>query len=907
MSNNRQVSIGSHTQLYIVIKSFDSRLPDELTINEGDLIDLISDDSEFDDGWYMGKNLTTNKIGLYPKVFTQIYKNDNELISKPSLLRSRSRRTTNQNSPITPTAAPSSYFNDISYSSNDTNNTSTVNRYVNDIDKALEELNIDNNNNNNNENTNNNPLNPINAPNWTPDQVSQYFKQFVDDDIAENFKTHKISGSILLELELAYLKELDITSFGTRFEIYKKIEELRSIVENKNNTYNNNNQSGIYSTIDSPSSSSNLSRNNTFSNKINNRFNNSNNQRPQSVIIDHSKILKNTPSPLQFNSSTDSHINMPNDYSIDKVSNDEPNSTPRRKSKNTLDLPNNDSEQFVSPRRAPQPPSYPSPVANNPQKFGIRSPTKLTNSIPRLSNIQSHSRNSSMGNTSSIYVDTMSPSYSRRHSSIISDNSNLEIFNNNYDKNDDYNNNNNNSKSHRRYSSIIINKPFGTNTPSPERDVMTKLPELNHNNNSSNSSVQRRSLSAKDYTQMMKQKDVTKRLTSDITGITSSKTPIQPQVNTMNQESLITPPPLQSKQSTFKSMVTGNRNGKSQTSAFQEGIRSITPDEAIKDAEISGWMFKRGNLSIGSWKQRFFTLHKTRLSYYVTTKDTKEKGLIDITSHRVLPATEAEDKLSAVYAASAGYGRFCFKLIPPAPGSRKGLTFTQQKVHYFAVETREEMRNWMSALMKATIELDDSIPAISSCSTPTIPLQKAQELLAVARENARENFDNLQKSRAMGNNNIGDDDPIELINDNIDSSIDDEFLQTSRINDNNTPSSTNSNFNKNRLSINTSSQHNGMSMPYILTAGLSSSNISEDNSSGGGNNNNNNNNNVTTPTRMSSIRNPQHIPPIVTKLDGNDEDGGALDTFEAPPSALQSSNSFSRRFKSLRRVSKDKD
>lgn len=58
--SNCENSIGSHThtQLYTVIKSFEARLPDELTIQEGDIVEIISDDSEFDDGWYMGKNLS---------------------------------------------------------------------------------------------------------------------------------------------------------------------------------------------------------------------------------------------------------------------------------------------------------------------------------------------------------------------------------------------------------------------------------------------------------------------------------------------------------------------------------------------------------------------------------------------------------------------------------------------------------------------------------------------------------------------------------------------------------------------------------------------------------------------------------------------------------------------------------
>lgn len=40
------------------------------------------------------------------------------------------------------------------------------------------------------------------------------------------------------------------------------------------------------------------------------------------------------------------------------------------------------------------------------------------------------------------------------------------------------------------------------------------------------------------------------------------------------------------------------------------------------------------------------------------------------------------------------------------------------------------MRAWVKALMQATIDIDDSVPVVSSCSTPTVSLNKAQELLA---------------------------------------------------------------------------------------------------------------------------------------------------------------------------------
>ena len=73
---------------YICIKQFNARLGDELSLKIGDKIQVLADDREYNDGWYMGKNLLTGEAGLYPKTFTQLITNNDS----KTLLRSRSRR-----------------------------------------------------------------------------------------------------------------------------------------------------------------------------------------------------------------------------------------------------------------------------------------------------------------------------------------------------------------------------------------------------------------------------------------------------------------------------------------------------------------------------------------------------------------------------------------------------------------------------------------------------------------------------------------------------------------------------------------------------------------------------------------------------------------------------------------------
>ncbi|KAA8894405.1 hypothetical protein FN846DRAFT_895121 [Sphaerosporella brunnea] len=215
------------------------------------------------------------------------------------------------------------------------------------------------------------------------------------------------------------------------------------------------------------------------------------------------------------------------------------------------------------------------------------------------------------------------------------------------------------------------------------------------------------------------------------------------------------------------------QKSRKQTTAFQKGLREITPAEAAKAGDYSGWMKKRGSSGVGAWKPRFFVLNGRRLSYFYSENDTMEQGLIDITSHKVLPATD--DRLVGLHAALAAVastapshrpvalpvsqntnsqdspgastkddkescspakkkekdqGWFTFKLVPPGPGAAKGVTFTQPRLHYFATDTRDEGKRWMAALMKATIDRDETQPVITSYSAKTISLSKARALRA---------------------------------------------------------------------------------------------------------------------------------------------------------------------------------
>ena len=231
------------------------------------------------------------------------------------------------------------------------------------------------------------------------------------------------------------------------------------------------------------------------------------------------------------------------------------------------------------------------------------------------------------------------------------------------------------------------------------------------------------------------------------------------------------------------------KKGKHETSAYARGLERKTPAEQMAGADYSGWMRKKSK-TLGKWHSRLFVLRGRRLSYYYTEDDEEEKGLIDISFHRVLPAnkdlltgfhatlakagspvspagatlqTAAQiDMMTPVSATSAptttiaappgarsrrgtasgaaagptdvGGSIFIFKLVPPRPGQVTAVNFTQPKVHFFAVGSLQEGRNWMAALMKATIERDELKLVSSTYKEKTISLGRARELRVRPKE-----------------------------------------------------------------------------------------------------------------------------------------------------------------------------
>lgn len=657
---------------------------------------------------------------------------------------------------------------------------------------------------------------------WSPQMVQEYFQsRGYEPNVCACFLRHKISGSILLELDLAYLKEIDITSFGTRFEISKEIKQLNQMLRTSTASAGqpNSNINSIHKTNSIPSYSqtpvshaqplrSSLSSDSPHS--VNTLMSPPTFKR-QSVLRtskDNSYVntyLATTPATSPFQNQKSPKTPGSNGDAIkDEYQNRESNSHKKdpsfdpnwvhpatlkkqqevfeqQQNQITYNFPNSQDSGYSEPQADIQTPKAQvrgrfrsSTISTTDQYFHDYQASPDIPSVPTHNSLQfqnGHHRNSFSGSSKgghsrkSSYVedtrlrhnthsrqssyDTIrgtgaqdgpqfkGPKHSRSASSLgLSEfkflkpytNGNLpDSFMENEEDSADMNT--------RRRSSIMASlvKPL----PLIKKDLDT-LP-----------------LTPEDESPLRDGSILTeKRIGTDPT---MNRTPTSTSTDSSTLQSTSDDgkkkPMMRSASSHNNIRTKGGAfsSSKQKTSAFQEGINEITPAGAAKTADFSGWMSKRGSLAVGTWKSRFFTLHGTRLSYFTSFSDNRERGLIDITSHRVLPVGESDDRFVALYAASVGAGRHCFKVVPPTPGTRKGVTFTMPKVHYFAVDTREEMRAWMAALMKATIDRDDTVPIISSCVTPTIPLNKAQEMQAEAR--AKEDY---FRSQAISATNVGE-------------------------------------------------------------------------------------------------------------------------------------------------------
>lgn len=204
---------------------------------------------------------------------------------------------------------------------------------------------------------------------------------------------------------------------------------------------------------------------------------------------------------------------------------------------------------------------------------------------------------------------------------------------------------------------------------------------------------------------------------------------------------------------------------KQQTSAYTKGLLKISPEEARKHCDYHGWMKKKSSTLMTTWKPRLFILRGRRLSYYYSENDTEERGIIDISGHKVLVANS--DPITNLHATLTGSKNapfpspssgepsptapkspnqtFFFKLVPPKAGMSRAVQFTKPTIHYFQVDSAAEGRKWMGEIMKATIMHD----------LTTFETTNKQQTISLAKAKAR-------KERPPALKNLDDEDPADV-------------------------------------------------------------------------------------------------------------------------------------------------
>ncbi|KAF7307159.1 hypothetical protein MIND_00509500 [Mycena indigotica] len=154
---------------------------------------------------------------------------------------------------------------------------------------------------------------------------------------------------------------------------------------------------------------------------------------------------------------------------------------------------------------------------------------------------------------------------------------------------------------------------------------------------------------------------------------------------------------------TAKAPPASNGNVPSAVSKLKPNMSII---EQIGESDHAGWMRKKGDRYSG-WKLRYFVLKGPDLYCLKSSNksETKIKAYINVVGYKVTVDENVHP------------GRYGFR-----------IDHDHDKTHFFSSDEKTVVRDWMKAIMKATIGRDYSKPVVSSCNIPTIPLMVAQAM-----------------------------------------------------------------------------------------------------------------------------------------------------------------------------------
>ncbi|KAH9473155.1 hypothetical protein MJO28_001017 [Puccinia striiformis f. sp. tritici] len=155
----------------------------------------------------------------------------------------------------------------------------------------------------------------------------------------------------------------------------------------------------------------------------------------------------------------------------------------------------------------------------------------------------------------------------------------------------------------------------------------------------------------------------------------------------------------------------------------ESGTETRTALERIGNPDHLGWMRKKGE-KYPTWKLRYFILKGPNLYYLKSQNEIRIKGLIKLAGFKVVMDSDVHP------------GRYGFRIIHDNGTS-----------HLFSADDSKLLRDWMKAMMKATIDRDWIAPVISSCNIRTIPIREAQKMFPPPRPPSPLSRARVQKAR----------------------------------------------------------------------------------------------------------------------------------------------------------------
>ncbi|ORY90693.1 hypothetical protein BCR35DRAFT_299255 [Leucosporidium creatinivorum] len=150
--------------------------------------------------------------------------------------------------------------------------------------------------------------------------------------------------------------------------------------------------------------------------------------------------------------------------------------------------------------------------------------------------------------------------------------------------------------------------------------------------------------------------------------------------------------------------------------------------ERIGTPDYTGWMQKKGE-KYNSWKPRFFVLKGIHLYWLKGEGEQKAKGFINLRGYRVISDPNVH------------VGQFGFKIV-----------HDHERPHFFSAAEQVTIRTWMKEIMKATIGRDYSEVVVSSCDMDTMPLSVAQSMNPRPRPPSPTERARVQRERYAGTN-----------------------------------------------------------------------------------------------------------------------------------------------------------